>query len=344
MKNLILLTAVALAAVSCSEDDGLQKGEPDANAILFGTTVQIETKAVVKGTKIPEGEKVGLYALEAESSASPAWKADKNLMDNLEAVANSSGGLDYSPLQSYTKDKVYNFYAYYPLTAVSQADGDGVVTPTTTTAPQLKVTLEKTPSAQSDYMYATPIENYKRTSEEAGVIQKLVFRHALTQIRFKFKNTEESAAIVIKSIRVKDNDKGTMSITNGEWSGLSATSEGNTFTFFQPTTPQRVEAGTAFDIPEQLMLFPKTGEDMGRNSKDSGLSFVLTLKNSSDKEQEITIIPKVPATGLTAGTSYLYTLLYNSEAKDFISLSTEVVDWVDAIGGDLPVVPDKTGE
>lgn len=339
MKNLILLTAVTLAAVSCSEDDGLQKGEPDANAILFGTTVQIETKAVVKGTKIPEGEKVGLYALEAESSASPAWKADKNLMDNLEAVANSSGGLDYSPLQSYTKDKVYNFYAYYPLTAVSQADGDGVVAPTTTTAPQLKVTLEKTPSAQSDYMYAAPIENYKRTSEEAGVIQKLVFRHALTQIRFKFKNTEESAAIVIKSIRVKDNDKGTMSITDGEWSELSATSsEGNTFTFFQPTTPQTVAAGTSFDIPEQLMLFPKS--EMAGNST---LKFELVL-DASGVEKTVEITPTVPATGLTAGTSYLYTLLYNSEAKDFISLSTEVVDWVDAIGGDLPVVPDKTGE
>lgn len=339
MKNLILLTAVTLAAVSCSEDDGLQKGEPDANAILFGTTVQIETKAVVKGTKIPEGEKVGLYALEAESSASPAWKADKNLMDNLEAVANSSGGLDYSPLQSYTKDKVYSFYAYYPLTAVSQADGNGVVAPTTTTAPQLKVTLEKTPSAQSDYMYAAPIENYKRTSEEAGVIQKLVFRHALTQIRFKFKNTEESAAIVIKSIRVKDNDKGTMSITDGEWSELSATSsEGNTFTFFQPTTPQTVAAGTSFDIPEQLMLFPKS--EMAGNST---LKFELVL-DASGVEKTVEITPTVPATGLTAGTSYLYTLLYNSEAKDFISLSTEVVDWVDAIGGDLPVVPDKTGE
>lgn len=339
MKNLILLTAVTLAAVSCSEDDGLQKGEPDANAILFGTTVQIETKAVVKGTKIPEGEKVGLYALEAESSASPAWKADKNLMDNLEAVANSSGGLDYSPLQSYTKDKVYSFYAYYPLTAVSQADGNGVVAPTTTTAPQLKVTLEKTPSAQSDYMYAAPIENYKRTSEEAGVIQKLVFRHALTQIRFKFKNTEESAAIVIKSIRVKDNDKGTMSITDGEWSELSATSsEGNTFTFFQPTTPQTVVAGTSFDIPEQLMLFPKS--EMAGNST---LKFELVL-DASGVEKTVEITPTVPATGLTAGTSYLYTLLYNSEAKDFISLSTEVVDWVDAIGGDLPVVPDKTGE
>lgn len=338
MKNLILLTAVTLAAVSCSEDDGLQKGEPDANAILFGTTVQIETKAVVKGTKIPEGEKVGLYALEAESS--PAWKASGNLMDNIKAVANSSGGLDYSPVQSYTKDKVYNFYAYYPLTAASQAEGnDGVVAPTTTTAPQLKVTLGKTPSAQSDYMYAAPIENYKRTSEEAGVIQKLVFRHALTQIRFKFKNTEESAAIVIKSIRVKDNDKGTMSITDGEWSELSATSsEGNTFTFFQPTTPQTVAAGTSFDIPEQLMLFPKS--EMAGNST---LKFELVL-DASGVEKTVEITPTVPATGLTAGTSYLYTLLYNSEAKDFISLSTEVVDWVDAIGGDLPVVPDKTGE
>ena len=167
-----------------------------------------------------------------------------------------------------------------------------------------------------------------------------MFKHALTQIRFKFKNTEESDAIVIKSIMVKDNDKGTMSITDGEWSSLSARSyDGNTFTFFQPTTPQTVAAGTTFDIPEQLMLFPKTGEDMVGNST---LKFELAL-DASGTEKTVEITPTVPATGLTAGTSYLYTLLYSSTAKDFISLSTEVVDWVDAIGGDLPVVPDKPG-
>lgn len=71
----------------------------------------------------------------------------------------------------------------------------------------------------------------------------------------------------------------------------------------------------------------------------SGLSFVLNLKDASDQDKAVTIAPKVPATGLEAGKSYLYTLLYSETAKDFITLSTEVVDWVDATGGDLPVVP-----
>lgn len=334
MKNLILLAAAAFAATACSDHDEWQN-KPDANAITFGTTVQAETKAVVSGTNIPDGEKIGIYAL--TDAATPAW-AVSNEMDNIEATSNGAGGLDYSPLKTYTKDNIYNFYAYYPHTAVNGSE-DGIKAPTAGGSPKLQVTLVKTPDAQVDYMYAVPIENYKRTATESGNTQKLVFKHALTQVRFKFKNTETSNKVTIVSIQIKDNDKGTMSITDGSWSSLSATASGNTFTLFQPTVAKEVAGASTFDIPKQLMLFPKSGAEMAANTA-SGLSFVLNLKDASDQDKEVTIAPTVPTTGLEAGKSYLYTLLYSETAKDFITLSTEVVDWVDATGGDLPVVPE----
>lgn len=335
MKNLILLAAVALAATACSDHDEL-KAPSEANAITFGTTVEVETKAVVSGTQIPSGEKVGIYALTHAST--PAWAAS-NEMDNTEATSNGSGGLDYSPVKTYTEDNFYNFYAYYPYTAANSSE-DGIKVPTAGVSPKLQVTLAKTPEAQADYMYAEPIENYKRTAAESGKTQKLVFKHALTQVRFKFKNTETANKVSIVSIQVTDKDKGTMDITNGTWSSLSATgASGNTFTFYQPTVAQEVAKESAFDIPGQLMLFPKTGAEMAANTKDSGLDFVLNLKDNSDQDKSVTITPKVPATGLEAGKSYLYTLLYSETAKDFITLSTEVVDWVNAVGGDLPVTP-----
>lgn len=335
MKNLILLTAVALAATACSDHDEL-KVPSDANAITFGTTVQVETKAVVSGTNIPSNEKIGIYALTHAST--PAWAAT-NEMDNIEATSNGSGGLDYSPLKTYTENNIYNFYAYYPHTAVGSADADGIKAAAEGVSPKLQVTLAKTPDAQADYMYAEPIENYQRTAAESGKTQKLVFKHALTQVRFKFKNTDESNSISIVSIVVKDKDKGTMNITDGSWSGLDATADnGNTFTFYQPTEKKVVAQETSFDIPEQLMLFPKTGSEMAENTT-GGLEFVLSLKDHSDEAKTVTIFPKVPAGGLEAGKSYLYTLLYSAEAKDFITLSTEVVDWEDAVGGDLPVTP-----
>lgn len=336
MKNLILLTAVALVATACSDHDEL-KVPSDANAITFGTTVQVETKAVVSGTKIPDGEKVGIYAL--THATTPAWAAS-NEMDNIEATSNGSGGLDYSPIETYTEDNIYNFYAYYPYTAENPSD-DGIKKPAEGASPKLQVTLAKTPDAQADYMYAEPIENYKRTAAESGKTQKLVFKHALTQVRFKFKNTDASNPISIVSIVVKDKDKGTMNITDGSWSGLDVTtSNGNIFTFYQPTEKKVVEKETSFDIPEQLMLFPKTGSEMAAN-KTGGLEFVLSLINHSAEAKTVTIVPKVPADGLEAGKSYLYTLLYSETAKDFITLSTEVVDWVNATGGDLPATPDK---
>lgn len=334
MKNLILLTAVALAATACSDHDEL-KVPSDANAITFGTSVEVETKAVVSGTNIPSGEKVGIYALTHAST--PAWAAS-NEMDNTEATSNGSGGLDYSPLKTYTEDNIYNFYAYYPHTAAASG-GDGIVAPAIGSAPTLKVTLAKTPDAQADYMYAQPIENYKRTEAESGKTQKLVFKHALTQIRLKFKNTETTNKVSIVSIKVKDKDKGTMNIVDGTWSSTSATgSDGNTFTLYQPTVNKEVTKESTFDIPGQLMLFPKTGDEMAANTT-GGLEFVLNLKDNSDANKSVTITPKVPAGGLEAGKSYLYTLLYSETAKDFITLSAEVVDWVDAIGGDLPVTP-----
>lgn len=334
MKNLILLTAVALASTACSDHDEL-KVPSDANAITFGTSVQVETKAVVSGTNIPSNEKIGIYAL--TDASTPAWAAT-NEMDNTEATSNGSGGLDYSPIKTYTKDNIYNFYAYYPYTAADPAN-DGIKAPTAGVSPKLQVTLAKTPDAQADYMYAEPIENYKRTAAESGKTQKLVFKHALTQVRFKFKNTETANKVSIVSLQVKDKDKGTMNITDGTWSNTSATgANGNTFTLYQPTVSQEVAAAATFDIPKQLMLFPKTGQEMADNTIGN-LDFVLKLKNSTDENKSVTITPKVPASGLEAGKSYLYTLLYSETAKDFITLSTEVVDWEDAVGGDLPVTP-----
>lgn len=332
MKNLILLTAVALVATACSDHDEL-KVPSDANAITFGTTVQVETKAVVSGTNIPGNEKIGIYAL--TDASTPAWAAS-NEMDNIEATSNGSGGLDYSPIETYTEDNIYNFYAYYPHTAESSSD-DGIKKPAEGASPKLQVTLAKTPDAQADYMYAEPIENYKRTAAESGKTQKLVFKHALTQVRFKFKNTEASNKVSIVSIQVTDKDKGTMNIANGTWSNTSATDNpGNTFTLYQPTVSQEIAAASTFDIPKQLMLFPKTGQEMADNVD---LTFVLNLKDHESTDKKVTITPKVPAGGLEAGKSYLYTLLYSETAKDFITLSAEVVDWVDAIGGDLPVTP-----
>ena len=197
--------------------------------------------------------------------------------------------------------------------------------------------MAKTPDAQADYMYAEPIENYKRTAAESGKTQKLVFKHALTQVRFKFKNTETADKVSIVSLQVKDKDKGTMNITDGTWSNTSATgANGNTFTLYQPTVSQEIAVASTFDIPKQLMLFPKTGAEMADNTD---LTFVLNLTDNGGEAKSVTITPKVPAGGLEAGKSYLYTLLYSETAKDFITLSTEVVDWEDAIGGDLPVTP-----
>lgn len=335
MKNLILLTAVALAATACSDHDEL-KVPSDANAITFGTSVQVETKAVVSGTNIPSNEKIGIYALTHAST--PAW-ATENEMDNTEATSNGSGGLDYSPLKTYTENNIYNFYAYYPHTAVGSADADGIKAAAEGVSPKLQVTLAKTPDAQADYMYAEPIENYQRTAAESGKTQKLVFKHALTQVRFKFKNTETTNKVSIVSLQVTDKDKGTMNIANGTWSSLSETSDnGNTFTLYQPTVSKEIEAASTFDIPKQLMLFPKTGQEMADNTT-GGLEFVLNLKDNTNTDKDVTITPKVPAGGLEAGKSYLYTLLYSETAKDFITLSAEVVDWEDAVGGDLPVTP-----
>lgn len=188
MKSLIVLTAVALAATACSDHESLPDNTSNSNAILFGTTVEVETKAAVTGKNIPKDDQIGIYAL--TDATSPAWAtASSNLMDNVPATSNGAGTLTYSPLVEYTENNLHNFYAYYPYTEAS-SDEDGIKVPQAGVAPKLQVTLAKTPAEQLDYMYAVPIEGYKRDKNtEASIVpQKLVFKHALTQIRFRFKN------------------------------------------------------------------------------------------------------------------------------------------------------------
>lgn len=350
MKQLIAIVATTLAFTACSDQDQY----PDTNLITFGTAVEVETKAVVNGQGIPVGDRVGIYVL--ESYTTPAWQASGNLMDNVSAVSDRQGGLDYSPLKAYSDQKRYNFYAYYPHTTVATAaDADGIIAPTSETAPKLRATLEKTSGNQTDYLYAIPTENYRWTVDQPGITQVLTFRHALTQIRFRFSYKAEETkagaeepdgadeAIRIVCIEIKDKERGTMDITNGRWE-VDAAAETKTLTFFQstestnssePINPIEVKPGDSHLFAEQLLLFPKTGAEMTVNET---LQFLLTLRDSKGKEEHITVTPKVPATGLAAGNSYLYTLFYGSTSYE-ISLSAIIANWQEIDGGDLPLTP-----
>lgn len=356
MKQLIALIVTALAVTACSDQDHY----PDIRLITFGTVVETETKAVVSGQGIPVGDRVGIYALEAYTA--PVWQASGNLLDNAGAVSNEQGGLDYSPLKAYSDQMLYNFYAYYPYTAAATAVGnDGIIAPTDETAPKLRVTLEKTSDSQTDYLYAIPTLGYRWTADQPGITQVLKFKHALTQVRFRFSNkaaeaTPEAKAVAgeagsdtdntvtIVSIEVKDREKGTMDITNGRWK-VDDKASAETFTFFRSSEesntaatevkPIVVKAGESHEFTEQLMLFPKTGEEMTGNET---LQFRLTLRDDEGKEEQITVTPQVPDTGLEAGNSYLYTLFYGSTSYE-ISLSAVIANWQEVDGGNLPLTP-----
>lgn len=382
MKKELVLAALAVAAVGCTNDsDNFKENNPaEAGYISFGNVVNVETRAgAVLGKVIPSGDAIGIYALAADG-VSPSWvvptagESANPLLNNQQGTSDGSGAISYNPMKVYAGiDSTYSFFAYYPYKAKATGVGDGLIDPGADKAPTLKVTLAATPEKQDDYMYATPITNFAYTFVKGKTTdpQNLVFKHAMTQIRFKFKNTEATDSVGLRSITVVGLNKGTMNITDGSWaiSPKTTAAASTRFTVYSPSAPTIVSnqlASTAPGYEEnmnvlsiqtgtgdkkqdiRLMLFPLSAneiKDNGADSKELLLSFEIMVdeyKNGAfvGVSKKAIVKPNVPAGGLAAGSSYLYTLLYSKEAKDFITFTAEVTEWVDATGGDLPTTPE----
>lgn len=253
MKKLLLPVFALLALASCNNEEiqDIQSNEPVA--ISFGQSLGLYTsKAPIDGDKLTNNT-IGIWAVEYTNT--PVWGdgiTTNNFMDNELLTVDEAGAITYTNTKYYSivPNTKYDFYAYSPQATV---DNGIAVTEKATATPTLNVTLKTTASEQLDILWAT-----KKGIEKSTSTVNLGFKHALAQLIFKIQKEDNVKAERISQITVKANTIGTISLENGEVSGL--TTGGGIFTAYQDATGQNITT-TANTVGNPLLIFPETLKD-----------------------------------------------------------------------------------
>lgn len=199
MKKLFLLAwPIALAAVSCSNEEVVSVNN-DANEIKFTAVAENATRANTAETfcayKLPASFNVWALATDADSNVKSYFEGiEYSSTDNTTWTATDQANIHFWP--SKGADKL-NFYAMRNHNGTVGWDINGATE-------KLKVTgftLGNDVAAQTDFIYSVETDQVKTNNN--GTIN-LNFRHALSQVVFKARNTNSSLHIEIGEVTVKN--------------------------------------------------------------------------------------------------------------------------------------------
>lgn len=196
--------------------------EPQQTGTLLSLNVQtaaIESRGLIESATLPDGHSVGLTLVDASETT-----YDSRSYQNVKATASTGKTpqewtFDNQMLLSATKGTLY---AYYP--------HNSDITDIT----QIPVV-----AGETDYMYATPVENINETKYEA----KVTMQHALAAIRLKIVRGTYYGTGEISSVSVQGEgiaNTGMLNAINGELSSINGvgTAIVNDNTFTLSTTAQ----------------------------------------------------------------------------------------------------------
>ena len=233
-KNFLILAAAALTFAACSSDETLSTNEAalDANVIGFRSFVNSASRAAINPgvmLNFATGNKFNVYANYYNGSSNVKYFQED--FEKQDGSTFTSVNKYYWPADLGTGDpaKTMTFTAIYG--ATQKADNPGVIddyTPATAAASQVDVLVAK--KAVTANPGATGVE--------------LEFRHALSQVVVKVKNTEPNLKISISEMRIGKiktvgdfsySGDGTGKVSQGDWTpdtegSYTQTSLGVTFT------------------------------------------------------------------------------------------------------------------
>lgn len=317
---LLACALVGLLSAGCSKESLQENG----SVIRLGSSAMDVTRAVDSATDLARiGADVGIYGVPVGASVTvPAddsqW-GNAAIMDNVRTTAIDalSGAVSWSGTYYYPAqtDHYVEFCAYHPFAELAAAGSDArfcMEAPVSGKAPRLHFTL----SGEEDVMFAGPV-----VGSRSHKPQDLVFRHALTQLRFRLIDRYGALSdVTLRSISFpRVNTRSSMNIQSGalgEWSfpgALSLPGVGEVLISGTEAAPQTVG--------REIMLQPGLSEFEIEVVTSRGTYTGVVRPTSS--------VGGVPETTFAAGRSYLVTLTFQQRTD--ISLSASVVPW--ALGG-----------
>ena len=332
MKSKYLAVALSdVALTACNNEDLLEVNQ--GRGISFQVATEASTRATATTTSTIDNFKVW------------GFTDGKTLMNGIEV---SKSGSEWT----------YDGTIFWPATdvdfySVSPAENCGGTVNISKDAQTItNFTVNTDQSQQVDLLYAVN-KDEKKADHEASPVS-INFRHALSQIVFKAKNTNENLKVIVKGVKIANikkagdftypdaattahNNSTTGSIvatTQGTWSNVSTAEKfsagmddaGVTLDGKVETAKDLSNAtGTLFMIPQALTPWnPSTTGAL--NADNTGVYFLLNCQILSGTNKDIQVWPSdadetfaeiaVPANTLTweQGKKYVYTFIFGEGA------------------------------
>lgn len=307
----LLVTALSAAALTaCNNDEVLEVNQ--GRGISFQVATEAATRAAATTTN-----SINKFMVWGFTQEEPA----KTLMDDL-SVSKTGSDWTYTGTIFWPAAPV-NFYSISP-EPVSDKVSEGTVSITSDEQKITGFTVNTDQSQQVDLLYAVNKEEKKESHETEPV--SINFRHALSQIVFKAKNTNENLKVIVKGVKIANirkagnftypsqstttqNTSESGSIvadTQGQWdnvtteqtfaAGMSGevTLNGKVETALDLTSKEdEVYTGALFMIPQELTPWdPGTTGALSNDNK--GVYFLVDCQILSGTNKDIQVWPSDP--------------------------------------------------
>ena len=307
----LLVTALSAAALTaCNNDEVLEVNQ--GRGISFQVATEAATRAAATTTN-----SIDEFMVWGFTQEEPA----KTLMEDL-SVSKTESDWTYTGTIFWPAAPV-NFYSISPK-PVSDKVSKGTVSITSNEQKITGFTVNTDQSQQVDLLYAVNKEEKKESHETEPV--SINFRHALSQIVFKAKNTNENLKVIVKGVKIANIKKAgnftypsqstttqntsesgsIVADTQGQWdnvtteqtfaAGMSGevTLEGKVETALDLTSKENeVYTGALFMIPQALT--PWDPEATGAlNTTNKGVYFLVDCQILSGTNKDIQVWPSDP--------------------------------------------------
>lgn len=178
MKNIkLLLSVLFIAALGCNNDgDVIKPTEKAGPEIRFGSKI-IQSKAIIEDEVLPDNSQIGIFGWgHHKNNPGENTTIRKDLNNSLYKKISGTEELQTNQHAHYpvNPDTLINMYAYYPYLESA-------------TATPLSIPFDL--SKQDDLMWATPIINRDKTSENEKIV--LSFNHILSAITITIKKADD---------------------------------------------------------------------------------------------------------------------------------------------------------
>lgn len=183
MKKIIFGAMAAVALLACSKEQVLEKNQA-VNEISYSIQTDNQTKASAVYCQNFLMENFTVYATYKNTSVNKWYYSDK--------ISRNGTSWEGTTTRYWSADGTHDFYAI--------VNGEMTVGDDPTTVPTV---VNFTPKAevakQEDLLYAVA---FNKSRETTGETVNLNFRHALSQVEFRAKNTNEKLHVIISGVTV----------------------------------------------------------------------------------------------------------------------------------------------